>query len=154
MEWGPRALGNRSIIGDPRQKNMRDIINLKIKKREDFRPFAPSVLENDAKNYFEIEGTSPYMTSIYKVKEEQKIKIPAVIHVNDTARVQTVSLKDNPKFHQLISAFKEKTGIPMLLNTSLNVNEPICENPENAFEIFSKTSMDLIAIQNWVLLKK
>lgn len=154
MEWGPRALGNRSIIGDPRQKNMRDIINLKIKKREDFRPFAPSVLENDAKNYFEIEGTSPYMTSIYKVKEEQKIKIPAVIHVNDTARVQTVSLKDNLKFHQLISAFKEKTGIPMLLNTSLNVNEPICENPENAFEIFSKTSMDLIAIQNWVLLKK
>ena len=94
------------------------------------------------------------MNSIYKVKEEQKIKIPAVIHVNDTARVQTVSLKDNPKFHQLISAFKEKTCIPMLLNTSLNVNEPICENPENAFEIFSKTSMYLIAIQNCVLLKK
>ena len=154
MEWGPRALGNRSILGDPRVKNMREIINLKIKKREEFRPFAPSVLEEEAKNYFYIDKPSEYMTAVFKVKENVEDLIPAVVHVDKSSRVQTVSKKSNQKYFRLIKKFGEKTGIPILLNTSLNVNEPICESPENAIEIFTKTSMDAIVIQNWLFKKK
>ena len=153
MEWGPRALGNRSILGDPRDPNMREIINLKIKRREEFRPFAPSVLEEEAEKYFFIKNPSPFMTSVFKVKNEVIDKIPAVVHINNTARVQTISHKDNNKYYNLINKFYEVTGIPMLLNTSLNVDEPICENPNNAFEVFTKTSMDMLVLQNWVLSK-
>lgn len=153
MEWGPRALGNRSILGDPRDPNMREIINLKIKRREEFRPFAPSVLEEEAENYFLIKNPSPFMTSVFQVKNEVIDKIPAVVHINNTARVQTISQKDNNKYYTLINKFYEVTGIPMLLNTSLNVDEPICENPNNAFEVFTKTSMDMLVLQNWVLSK-
>ena len=153
MEWGPRSLGNRSIIGDPRNPNMREIINTKIKKREEFRPFAPSVLEERAKEFFNINIPSEYMCSVFKVKQIAKDIIPAVVHVDNTSRVQTVTKKTNYKFYTLIKSFEKKTGVPVLLNTSLNVNEPICENPENAVEIFTKTSMDALVIQNWVLTK-
>ena len=154
MEWGPRALGNRSILGDPRVKNMKDIINLKIKKREEFRPFAPSVLESEANNYFNIDKPSPYMNSVYSVKNNIQEIIPAVVHIDNTSRVQTVSEDMNRKYYNLIKQFGYKTGVPILLNTSLNVNEPICESPENAMEVFTKTSMDAIAIQNYVFSKK
>ena len=153
MEWGPRALGNRSIIGDPRNRNMRDIINTKIKKREEFRPFAPSVLEERAKEFFNINLSSEYMCSVFEAKQIAKDVIPSVVHVDNTSRVQTVTKKSNYKFYTLIKSFEKKTGVPVLLNTSLNVNEPICENPENALEIFTKTSMDALVIQNWVLTK-
>ncbi len=153
MEWGPRALGNRSILGDPRNPNMREIINIKIKRREEFRPFAPAVISENAGDYFKIKTDSPYMCSVYSVHEDKKNLIPAVVHVDGTARVQTVTQSMNPKFYNLIKSFGNMTGIPMILNTSLNVNEPICENPENALEIFSKTSMDMLILQNWVLWK-
>lgn len=153
MEWGPRALGNRSILGDPRNPNMREIINIKIKKREEFRPFAPAVLEEKAKEYFEMVTESKYMCSVFEAKEISKKVIPSVVHVDNTSRVQTVSKENNAKFYSLIKEFEKKTGVPILLNTSLNVNEPICENPENAFEIFTKTSMDALVIQNWILTK-
>ena len=155
MEWGPRALGNRSILGDPRNPNMREIINIKIKRREEFRPFAPSIIKEEATKYFEIDKDqeAPYMCAVYKAKDKIKNLIPAVVHVDGTARVQTVDRKFNEKYYSLIETFGKVTGIPIILNTSLNVNEPICENPENALEIFSKTSMDMIVIQNWVLEK-
>ena len=153
MEWGPRALGNRSILGDPRNPKMRDIINIKIKKREDFRPFAPSVLEEKANEYFEMNNKSKYMCAIYKAKKKAKNEIPSVVHIDGTSRVQTVSKQINYRYYVLLKNFEKLTGTPVLLNTSLNINEPICENPENAFEIFSKTSMDALVIENWVLTK-
>ena len=155
MEWGPRALGNRSILGDPRNPNMSEIINSKIKRREEFRPFAPSIIKDKAHEYFKMnqENESPYMCSVFEVHESIKHKIPAVVHVDSTARVQTVDEKFNLKFYNLIKSFEKITGIPIILNTSLNVNEPICENPENALEIFTKTSMEVMVIQNWVLRK-
>ena len=153
MEWGPRALGNRSILGDPRNPNMRDIINLKIKKREEFRPFAPAVIEEKAEEYFHINTTSEYMCSVFEAKNSVKNIVPSVVHIDNTSRVQTVSKRSNFKFYTLIKEFEKLTGVPILLNTSLNVNEPICENPENALEIFLNTSMDALIIQNWVLTK-
>lgn len=153
MEWGPRALGNRSILGDPRNPNMRDIINLKIKKREEFRPFAPSVLEEKANEYFEIYDKSKYMCAVYKAKKKAKELIPSVVHIDGTSRVQTVSKDMNLKYYSLIQSFESLTGVPVILNTSLNINEPICENPENALEIFTKTSMDALVMQNWILTK-
>ena len=153
MEWGPRALGNRSILGDPRNPKMRDNINFKIKKREDFRPFAPSILEEKAEEYFEMKNESKYMCAVYNAKKKAKDKIPSVVHIDGTSRVQTVSKKMNLKYYTLIKNFEKITGVPVLLNTSLNVNEPICENPENALEIFTKTSMDAIVIQNWIFTK-
>ena len=153
MEWGPRALGNRSILGDPRNSEIREIINFKIKKREEFRPFAPSILEEYKDQYFHMKAISPYMSSTFKVKDISRNRIPGVVHVDGTSRVQTVNKDFNKKFYNLISNFNQKTNVPVLLNTSLNVNEPICENPENAFEIFSKTSMDMIVIQNWIFEK-
>ena len=155
MEWGPRALGNRSILGDPRNPMMREIINIKIKKREEFRPFAPAILEERANDYFNnINDTSKFMCSVFDAKEGIKNKIPAVVHIDNSSRVQTVSKKTNLKFYTLIEEFENLTSIPVILNTSLNINEPICENPENALEIFTKTSMDALIIQNWILTKK
>ena len=153
MEWGPRALGNRSILGDPRNPEIREIINTKIKRREEFRPFAPSILDQYKEEYFYMNCSSPYMASTVVVKENYRNKIPGVVHVDGTSRVQTVKKDFNKKFFELITNFYQKTNVPVLLNTSLNVNEPICENPENAFEIFSKTSMDMLVVQNWVFEK-
>ena len=127
---------------------------MKIKQREEFRPFAPSVLESEANNYFNIDKPSPYMNSVYSVKNNIQEIIPAVVHIDNTSRVQTVSEDMNRKYYNLIKQFGYKTGVPILLNTSLNVNEPICESPENAMEVFTKTSMDAIAIQNYVFSKK
>ena len=154
MEWGPRALGNRSILADPRDKKIRDLINIKIKLREEFRPFAPSILVEKVEDYFEFNGESPFMGFVYKARQKAITEVPAVVHVDNTSRVQTVSEEINFKFYTLIKSFHSQTGVPMILNTSLNVNEPICESPENALEVFLKTSMDVLVLQNWILTKK
>ena len=152
-EWGPRALGNRSILADPRNPNMRDIINDKIKKREEFRPFAPSVLEEHASTYFYMNGQSPYMGFVFDAKQIAIDKIPSCVHVDGTSRVQTVNLEFNKRFYKLISIFHKKTGVPILLNTSLNVNEPICNSPEDAWKVFSETYMDTLVLEDWVFFK-
>ena len=155
MEWGPRALGNRSILANPTYETMREIINIKIKRREEFRPFAPAILQEKVKDYFKIkdDNAASFMGAIYEVTDYAKKKIPSVVHIDNTARVQIVSNQSNLKFYNLIKEFDKLTNIPVLLNTSLNVNEPICESPENAFEVFTKTSMDALVIENWLLFK-
>jgi carbamoyltransferase len=152
-EWGPRALGNRSILADPRRPNMRDIINSKIKRREEFRPYAPSILEDHASTYFDMNGQSPYMGFVFEAKQIAKDKIPSCVHVDGTSRVQTVNLEFNERFYKLISAFYKKTDVPILLNTSLNVNEPICNSPEDAWKVFSGTFMDTLVLEDWVFFK-
>lgn len=151
MEWGPRALGNRSIIGDPRRADMKDILNLKIKRRESFRPFAPSVLREAVAEWFEIEGEVPFMMQVYQIREEQRSKIPAVAHVDGSGRLQTVYRHTNPRYHQLIEAFRDLTGVPMVLNTSFNENEPVVCKPEEALDCFLRTKMDLLVLGNWIV---
>ncbi len=153
MEWGPRSLGNRSILADPRHKDIRDLINLKIKLREEFRPFAPAVLLEKTNHYFNLSKNSDYMGFVFDAKDKAKKEIPAVVHTDNTSRVQTVSKKTNKKFYSLIESFEKLTSVPVVLNTSLNVNEPICEKPNDALEVFNKTSMDVLVMQNWVLIK-
>ena len=154
MEWGPRALGNRSILADPTNPNARDLINKKIKKREEFRPFAPSVLYEKASHYFEMNNVeSPFMSSVFNAKENVKNLVPSVVHVDGSCRVQTVKESDNARYYQLIKEFEKISGIPILLNTSLNVNEPICESPEDAYEIFTQTLMDVLVLEKWVFIK-
>ena len=149
-ESGNRALGNRSILADPRNPEIKDIINTTIKKREDFRPFAPSVLENHYKEYFDTNSPSPYMSRIVKVKSDQ---IPGVTHIDNTARIQTVNKKQNPKFYKLIHEFYKITGVPMLLNTSFNCQEPIVETPEQAIDTFENTDLDMLVVNDWILRK-
>jgi len=151
MEWGPRALGNRSILADPRSSNIRQILNEKIKRRESFRPFAPSVLSEDFRNWFSIDDDVPFMGQVSKVNEDKKQLIPAVTHVDGTGRLQTVDKLANPRFYNLINAFKSITNIPMLLNTSFNENEPIVCKPEQAINCFLRTKMDVLVIGNWVV---
>ena len=152
MEWGPRALGNRSILADPRDAKMKDILNEKIKHRESFRPFAPSILEEYAKEYFEIETTSPYMLLVAKVRKPEKI--PAVTHVDGTGRVQTVSRLSNQLYYDLISQFHKITDIPVIVNTSMNVRgEPIVNSPEQAYNMIVKTDMDCIVMGKNLILK-
>ena len=147
MEWGPRALGNRSILADPRRKEMKDILNEKIKHRESFRPFAPSILEEHASEYFDIDIPSPYMLMVTNVKQPEKI--PAVTHVDGTGRLQTVSAESNSLYYDLISEFYKITGIPVLINTSMNVmGEPIVNTPEQAYQMIVKTDMDCIIMGN------
>ncbi|MDA8805037.1 carbamoyltransferase [Candidatus Pelagibacter bacterium] len=146
MEWGPRALGNRSIICDPRRSDMKDILNLKIKRRESFRPFAPSVLSEDVADWFEQNDDVPFMMQVYQINENKRSKIPAVTHIDGSGRLQTVNKKTNPRYHQLISEFKTLTGIPMLLNTSFNENEPVVCKPEEALETFLRTKMDILVM--------
>jgi carbamoyltransferase len=147
MEWGPRALGNRSILADPRRAEMKQIINSKIKFREPYRPFAPSVLEEDADAYFHFSGASPYMTFVCRVREARREQIPAVTHVDGTARIQTVSRTHNPRYWALIDAFKALTGVPVVLNTSFNVKgEPIVCTPEDAVRCFMKTELDYLVM--------
>jgi carbamoyltransferase len=156
MEFGPRALGNRSIIANPSHKNVVDLINLKIKKREDFRPFAPAVLDEYKNDYFENNGSNDglFMSAVCKSKKKTLQIAPGVVHVNNTARVQVVTKEFNEKFYLLIKNFYELTGIPILINTSLNISEPICESPQNAVEVFLKSNLDKIFLQNWVISKK
>jgi carbamoyltransferase len=147
MEWGPRALGNRSILADPRNAKMKDILNEKIKHRESFRPFAPSVLEEFASDYFDIDIPSPYMLMVANVKQPEKI--PAVTHVDGTARLQTVSKESNSLYYDLINEFYKITGIPIIINTSMNVmGEPIVNTPSDAYNMILKTEMDYILLGN------
>ena len=149
-ESGNRALGNRSILADPRNPNIKDIINQTIKMREDFRPFAPAVLEEHYKEYFDTKLPSPYMSRICKVKSD---KVPGITHVDGTARIQTVSKTDNEKFYNIINEFYKITGIPMLLNTSFNCREPIVETPKHAINTFKRTALDLLVIGDYIIRK-
>jgi len=151
MEWGPRALGNRSILADPRDKNIRETLNLKIKRRESFRPFAPSILKEFTSEWFKIDDDVPFMSKVYDIKKEKKPLIPAVTHVDGTGRLQTVSKKYNQNFYTLIRYFYNITGIPLILNTSFNENEPIVCKPEEAIECFLRTKMDILALENYIL---
>ena len=152
MEWGPRALGNRSILGDPRSEKMKDILNEKIKHREKFRPFAPSILEEYTSEYFDIDISSPYMLLVAKVKKPEVI--PAITHIDGTGRLQTVSKKSNPLYYNLINEFFNQTGVPVLINTSMNVRgEPIVNTPEQAFSMLLKTDMDAIVMGNYLIQK-
>lgn len=154
MEFGPRALGNRSIVADPRRSDMKDILNQRIKHRETYRPFAPSVLEEKVGEVFERSEPSPFMAMVYKVKEAQRERIPAVTHVDGTGRLQTVSASTNPRYHRLISEFESLTGIPLILNTSFNEHEPIVATPSQAIACYLKTRMDVLALGNWVLKRR
>ena len=174
MEFGPRALGGRSIIGDPRNKKMQSLMNLKIKYRESFRPFAPSVLEEDVENYFELNSKSPYMLLVApvtkhlckKLTEDQqelfgidklnicRSSLPAITHVDYSARIQTVSKKTNPRYHKLINAFKKRTGCSSIINTSFNIRgEPIVCTPQDAYRCFMRTEIDILVLQNQILYK-
>ncbi len=146
MEWGPRALGNRSILGDPRRADMKDILNLKIKRRESFRPFAPSVLREAVPEWFELDGDVPFMMQVYPIRAEKRTRIPAVTHVDGSGRLQTVTSLANPRYHRLISAFRDLTGVPMVLNTSFNENEPVVCTPGEALDCFLRTRMDLLVL--------
>ena len=150
-EWGPRALGNRSILADARNPEIKDILNKKIKLRESFRPFAPAVLEEFANTYFDINYPSPFMLNVVNGKKIAKESVPAVVHVDNTCRVQTVSKSDNYHFYNLISEFNKLTGVPIILNTSFNENEPIVLNPDHAFDCFRRTSMDCLVLENWII---
>jgi carbamoyltransferase len=151
MEFGPRALGNRSIVVDPRRAEMKDVLNTRIKKRESFRPFAPSILEEYVGDYFEQTHPAPTMLMVYQVKPERRAQIPAVTHVDGSGRLQTVSKKANPRYHQLISDFQELSGMPVVLNTSFNENEPIVCTPREAIDCFVKTRMDVLYLGNCVV---
>ena len=151
MEFGARALGNRSLLADPRREDMRDIINLKIKFREKFRPFAPSVLEEKVGNYFEMDDSVPFMEKVFKVRPEVRSQIPAVTHVDGTGRLQSVSRKTNPLYWELIQGFANRTGVPILLNTSLNENEPIVRTPEEAIQCFLRTKMDALVLGSYYI---
>ncbi|MGV7229303.1 MAG: carbamoyltransferase family protein, partial [Nitrospirales bacterium] len=175
MEFGPRSLGGRSILGDPRSEKMQSVMNLKIKYRESFRPFAPSVLRERVSDYFDLDTDSPYMLLVAPVAENRRVAlqadqeklfgidllnvpksdIPAVTHVDYSARVQTVTASTNPRYYQLLQAFEEKTGCGVLINTSFNVRgEPIVHTPEDAFRCFMRTEMDVLVLENCVLLKE
>jgi carbamoyltransferase len=151
MEYGPRALGHRSIVADPRREDIKDVLNARIKQREPFRPFAPSILAGSTGEWFEQDYTSPYMVLVYKTRIEKRELIPGVNHVDDTGRVQTVTEKASPRFYRLIEAFERLTGVPILLNTSFNENEPIVMTPQDAVETFQKTRMDLLVLGNSVV---
>lgn len=149
MEWGPRALGNRSILAHPGFPNMKDILNARIKHRESFRPFAPSVLAERQAELFEQPQPSPFMLHVYKIRPEWRERLSAVNHVDDTGRLQTVARNENPLYYDLISAFDRKTGVPVILNTSFNENEPIVCRPSEAIECFQRTKMDVLVIGSY-----
>jgi carbamoyltransferase len=151
MEWGARALGNRSILADPRRADMRDLINTKIKFREKFRPFAPSILEESLHDYFEDAAPDPFMQQVYPVRAERRAELPAITHVDGSGRLQTVSPQTNPRYYRLISAFRDVTGTPVVLNTSFNENEPIVDTAAQAFDCFLRTRMDAIVVNNTIV---
>jgi carbamoyltransferase len=175
MEFGPRALGARSIVGDARSPRMQSVLNLKIKFRESFRPFAPAVMREHVSEYFDLDCDSPYMLLVAPVREDKRWKmtpeqdalfgidklhvprsvIPAVTHVDYSARIQTVKREENPRFYELLDAFYRETGVPVLVNTSFNVRgEPIVCTPEDAYRCFMRTEMDYLVIENVVLDKR
>jgi len=144
MEWGPRALGNRSILADPRRADMKDILNQKIKRRESFRPFAPSIIREQVNQWFEEDDDVPFMMQVFQIKESQRRKIPAVTHVDGSGRLQTVSEHTNPRYYALIKAFQYETDVPIVLNTSFNENEPVVCTPQEALDCFLRTKMDVL----------
>jgi carbamoyltransferase len=148
MEWGPRALGNRSIVCDPRRADMKSILNSKIKRRESFRPFAPSILEEAVSDWFEEDDAVPFMMQVFQVREEQRSLVPAVTHVDGSGRLQTVCRRTNPRYHGLIEAFRDRTNVPMVLNTSFNENEPVVCNPQEALDCFLRTKMDVLVMDD------
>ena len=150
-EFGPRALGHRSIIVDPRRDDAKDLLNEKIKRRESFRPFAPSILKEAVNDYFVQHDTVPFMEKVFDIKKEKHAEIPAVTHVDGTGRLQSVDAEISPRYHKLISKFAEKTGVPILLNTSFNENEPIVNKPEEALDCFLRTKMDMLVMENVVV---
>jgi carbamoyltransferase len=151
MEWGPRALGNRSILADPRRSDMKELLNLKIKRRESFRPFAPSILREAVADWFETDDEVPFMTHVYRIREEKRALIPAVTHVDGTGRLQTVTRESNPLYYSLIGAFATLTGVPMILNTSFNENEPLVCRPAEAIDCFLRTRMDVLVLGSWLV---
>lgn len=154
-EWGPRALGHRSILGDPRSPDMRDIINLKIKMREGFRPFAPSVLEDDIGVWFDLDRPSPFMLLVAPVREDIPVPLPAITHVDGSARIQSISREQDDLYYDLIAAFKARTGCGVIINTSMNVRgEPIVNTPEDAYRCFMRTDMDVLAAGSFLLYKE
>ncbi len=153
MEWGPRALGNRSILGDPRRADMKDILNLKIKRRESFRPFAPSILKEHVADWFESDADVPFMMKVFQIREEKRAQIPAVTHVDGSGRLQTVTAKGNQRYYDLIQSFYEKTKVPMLLNTSFNENEPVVCTPKEALDCFLRTNMDVLVLGSHLILR-
>ena len=153
MEWGPRALGNRSIVAHPGLPNMKDVLNSRIKHREWFRPFAPAILAEAQSDYFEESHPSPYMLHVYKIRSDKRKLLAAVNHVDNTGRLQTVTREENPLYYDLIQTFGRKTGIPVILNTSFNENEPIVCTPQEAIDCFQRTKMDALAIGPFLAIK-
>jgi carbamoyltransferase len=152
-EWGPRALGNRSIVADPRRPEMKEILNRRIKHREIFRPFAPSILAEATGEWFTKSQPSPFMTLAYPVRPEKRAKIPAPTHVDGTGRLQTVEREANPRYWKLIRSFGDATGVPVVLNTSFNDNEPIVCRPEEALDCFLRTQMDALVLGDFLVMK-
>ncbi|MHB8845081.1 MAG: carbamoyltransferase family protein [Nitrospirota bacterium] len=151
MEWGPRALGNRSIVCDPRRGDMKDILNLKIKRRESFRPFAPSIIREAVGDWFETDYDVPFMLQVYQIRGEKRSVIPAVTHVNGSGRLQTVTENQNPRYYRLIKAFEQCTGVPVVLNTSFNENEPVVCTPQEALDCFLRTKMDVLVLNDYFI---
>jgi carbamoyltransferase len=154
MEWGPRALGNRSIVCDPRRADMKDILNLKIKRRESFRPFAPSILREHVSAWFEEDADVPFMMQVFQIRAEKRAQIPAVTHVDGSGRLQTVHRATNERYWRLIDAFRQQTGVPIVLNTSFNENEPVVCRPQEALDCFLRTRMDMLVIGNTVISRR
>lgn len=150
-EFGPRALGGRSILADPRRNDAKDLLNAKIKRRESFRPFAPSILKEYVPEYFEVSDQVPFMEKVFPIRAEKHALIPAVTHVDGTGRLQTVDSQVSPRYYKLIDKFREKTGVPILLNTSFNENEPIVNSPVEALECFLRTNMDMLVLENCII---
>lgn len=153
MEWGPRALGNRSILADPRRANMAELMNRKVKTREPFRPFAASILEEYLGDYFTDAYPDAFMTQVYAVRPEKRDLIPAVTHVDGTCRIQTVGSQTHPRYRQLLKSFAQYTGVPILLNTSFNVQEPIVHKPSEALDCFLRTDIDTLVLGHYALEK-
>lgn len=153
-EFGPRALGARSILADPRRLDAKELLNKKIKKRESFRPFAPSILEEYVQEFFEVSDRVPFMEKVFPINPEKRLLIPAVTHVDGTGRLQTVNKEVSPRYYRLIDTFRNKTGIPVLLNTSFNENEPIVNTPEQALDCFLRTNMDMLVLENCVITER
>jgi carbamoyltransferase len=151
MEWGPRALGNRSIVCDPRRADMKDMLNQKIKRRESFRPFAPSVLREAVGEWFETDDDVPFMMKVFQIREDKRGRVPAVTHVDGSGRLQTVFRETNPRYYRLIEAFRNFTGVPMVLNTSFNENEPVVCRPREAIDCFLRTRMDALVLGDCIV---
>jgi len=151
MEWGPRALGNRSIICDPSRADMKEILNSKIKRRESFRPFAPAIIREEVANWFETDYDVPFMLQVYQIREEKRALAPAVTHVNGSGRLQTVTEVQNLRYYRLIKELGKMTGVPMILNTSFNENEPVVCTPEEAMACFLRTKMDVLVLGDFFI---